>query len=118
MIRFNKPVRILEWGEGTNTTNQIWTTIGEGDFQTRKVVDGITTLVVQTKEPIKKVNQNDSTVKLAQLSEGMAANSEYWGEVAIGKLKSLNGNLATIEIPYATKISGAANFLQRLVGLP
>ena len=30
MIRLGKPVQVLEWGKGTNTTNQNWNEIAKG----------------------------------------------------------------------------------------
>jgi len=117
MIRFNQPVKVMEWGLGTNQTNQVWTEIAEGNFASRSVKDGITTLEIQCKTVSRK-NEKDDSVKLCQLGEGMAACSDRWGEVAIGHIKSISGNTIIVEIPYATKISGAANALQRFLGLP
>lgn len=119
MIRFDRRVRLMEWGKGTNTTNQIWTPIGEGVFTQRSVKDGVTTLTIQSSGPVKKENQEDKSVKLCQLGEGMAACSEtHWGEVAMGEIKSISGNTVVVEIAHATKISGAANALQKFLGLP
>lgn len=118
MIRFNKEVRIMEWGLGTNTTNQVWTQIGQGKFVSRNVKDGITTLTIEVQGGVKRLNESTDSVKLCQLSEGMAACSELWGEVAMGHIKSSSGNQVVVEIPYATKISGAANALQKFLGLP
>lgn len=109
----------MEWGKGTNTTNQIWTEIGEGEFTQRQVKDGITTLTIRTSAPLKRENSEDNSVKLCQLGEGMAACSEqHWGEVAMGAIKSVSGDTVQIEISHATKISGAANALQKFLGLP
>lgn len=108
----------MEWGKGTNTTNQIWTDIGEGNFISRSVKDGITTLTIQTNAPLQRHNNEDNSVKLCQQGEGMAACSDHWGEVALGQIKSVSGTTVVIEIPYATKISGAANALQKFLGLP
>lgn len=118
MIRFKKPVKLLEWGEGTNTTNQIWTEAGEGSFVSRSVKDGVTTLVIQTNSLLKKTNAKDNHVKLVQQSEGMAAQSTHWGEVAMGVVKSTSGNSVTVEVSTATKISDAANWWQRFLNLP
>lgn len=118
MIRFNKAVKLYEWGIGTHAANQIWTEIGEGKFVTREVKDGITTLTIETNSPIKRNNMESSSVKLCQLSEGMAACSDRWGEVACGDIKSSSGNTVVISIPFAIKISGAANALQKFLGLP
>lgn len=117
MIRFNEPVKIMEWGVGTNTTNQKWTEIAEGTFSQRSVKDGVTTLVIQTKGVSRK-NTETSSVKLCQKGEGMTACSERWGEVASGNIKNVSGNTIEIEISHATKISGAANALQKFLGLP
>ncbi len=118
MIRYKKAVRLLEWGEGTNTTNQIWSVLGEGQFSGRSIKDGRTVLTVQTSGSVSRKNQKDNTVKLAQRGEGMAANSEHWGEVAIGHIQSISGNTVVIEIPYATKISDAAGPIRRFFFAP
>ena len=118
MIRFNKTVKILEWGLGTNTTNQRWDEIGEGNFVSRSVKDGITTLTIETKGNVVRKNENDNSVKLCQLSEGMASCSDRWGEVAIGHIKSVSGKTVVVDVSQAVKISGAANALQKFLGLP
>ena len=118
MIRFEKEVKIMEWGTGTNTTNQIWTEIGKGRFVSRDVKDGITTLTIEVQGGLQRKNPDTDSVKLVQLSEGMTACSERWGEVAMGHIKSVSGNSVVVTIPYATKISGAANALQKFLGLP
>lgn len=118
MIRFNKPVQVLEWGEGTNTLNQVWSPLAEGKFVNRSTTNGIVTLTVQANSSISKKNGKDDVVKLTQIGEGMAANSDTWGEVAIGHVKSISGNTLVVEIPYATKISGAAGLVARFFGLP
>ena len=47
MIRLGKPVQILQWGEGTNTTNQRWQEIAKGRFAGKpKTVVGVTSLVI------------------------------------------------------------------------
>lgn len=113
MIRFNKPVQLLEWGEGTNTTNQIWSVLGEGRFTKKSTKDGMTVLTVETNGPVQRKNQKDNSVKLAQKGEGMASHSERWGEVAIGHIQSVSGNSVVIEIPFAVKVSDAAGPLRR-----
>jgi hypothetical protein len=50
-IRLRKPVRLLEWGTGTNTTNQKWEQCGEGKIQSCKRKDGVTTMVVEMAWP-------------------------------------------------------------------
>jgi len=107
MIRLNKPVKLYEWGKGTNTTNQIWTPIGEGKIVESKMKDGVTVLTVELNSAAKKENSDDSSVKVMQQGEGMTACSDHWGEVAMGFLKSLEsgGRTVNISIPYATKIA-------------
>jgi hypothetical protein len=103
MIRIRKPVRLLEWGEGTNTTNQVWTAIGEGRIVRKQGNAGLTTLTIEMSSPVEKKNRQDNSIKIAQEGEGMAANSKRWGEVAMGFLKSVDGKTVSIEIPTATK---------------
>ena len=110
MIRFKKPVKLLEWGEGTNTTNQIWSTLGEGRFTKRAIKDGHVVLTVETGQPIQRKNQKDNSVKLCQQSEGMTANSEHWGEVATGHINSISGNTVVVDIEHATKISDSSGW--------
>jgi hypothetical protein len=115
-IRLRKPVRLLEWGTGTNTTNQKWEQCGEGKIQSCKRKDGVTTMVVEMTSKFEKRNLRDDTVKVAQLGEGMAPHAEKWGvvkdrwgEVAMGLLKAIQNDggrtVITIEIPAATKVS-------------
>lgn len=108
MIRLNKPVQILEWGEGTTTLNQIWTPIGEGKILSAKQKDGATTLVVEVNGFFQKKNTNDDAIKLAQVGEGMTPRSDAWGEVALGKLKDVKSNggksQVSIAIDYAAKV--------------
>lgn len=118
MIRFNKRVKLLEWGKGTNTTNQKWTEIGEGSFTNRSVKDGVTTLTINTSSALNRQNEQENAVKLCQQGEGMAGASESWGEVALGYIKSASGTTVVVEIPTATNISGAANALEKFLGLP
>ncbi len=108
----------MEWGEGTNTLNQVWSELAEGKFVKRTMIDGVTTLTIQAKSSVSRKNSKNDTVKLAQLGEGMSANSERWGEVAVGQVKSVSGDQLVIELPYATKISGAAGPIARFFGLP
>lgn len=105
MIRTRKPVQLLEWGEGTNTTNQIWTVIGEGRIVKNVTRSGLTTVIIETKAPVEKKNSKDNAIKICQVGEGMTGNSNRWGEVAMGVLKSLDGGGRTvsIEIKTATK---------------
>ena len=107
----------MEWGIATHAANQIWTEIGEGKFVGREVVDGITTLTVETKG-VNRKNLASDAVKLCQLSEGMSAHSDKFGEVIMGHIKSVSGNTVVISIPYAIKISGAANAFQKFLNIP
>jgi hypothetical protein len=111
MIRTNRPVRLLEWGEGTNTLNQVWTVIGEGTIRQTRQRDGLTQLVVDMGKGFEKKNSKDDSIKIAQKGEGMAARSEHWGEVAIGKLRSVDSAsgtaVVTIEIGTAAKLGKA-----------
>ena len=105
MIRLGKPVQILEWGQGTNTTNQKWVEMGTGKIVSRpKTVDGVTTIVVELDKSATKQNIADDALKIAQQGEGMTPNeATKWGEVAFGRLKDLNGNKVEIEVKVACK---------------
>ena len=111
MIRPNKPVKLLEWGTGTNTTNQVWTEIASGSITSIKQQDRVTTLVIETTGSFEKKNTRDDSIKIAQQGEGMTARSQHWGEVAMGKLKSTESAggkvLVSIEILNAAKIGAA-----------
>ena len=72
-------------------------------------------MVVELKGQLNKNNQQDDHVKVAQLGEGMAPYAERWGkikarwgEVAMGRLKSVesagNKSRVHIEISAATKV--------------
>ena len=109
MIRLGKPVRILEWGEGTNTINQTWTTIGEGVLHNKpKRYAGPTILIVEVEGSVVKKNEKSKEIKVMQPGEGMSHAPGYWGEVAMGSLKSINKEngktLVEIEIDNATKM--------------
>lgn len=109
MLRLSKPVQILEWGEGTNTTNQVWTPMGEGKvINTPKPVNGVTLVRVEVPGNPTKQNTKDQTVKIAQAGEGMTPQSDMKGEVAFGRLKDIireGGNsIVEIEIPFAIKV--------------
>ena len=114
MIRLNKPVKLLEWGEGTNTMNQRWEEIAEGKILSAKQANQNTTVIVEVKGPVNKKNQQNDWVKMSQLNEGIAPLAvrwgkitPRWGEVAMGKLKKVtaeqNKSLVEIEISTATK---------------
>ena len=132
MIRLSKPVQLLEWGEGTNTLNQRWEKIGEGRIvnRTGSLVQliwhaiqvfvkwillkwrptpvGLTTLVVELDGKLTRKNSKDDTVKVVQQGEGMTPTSNQWGEVAVGRLKSIESGVGKtrvlLEIRGATKI--------------
>jgi hypothetical protein len=118
MIRLNKPVRLLEWGKGTSTQNQNWRMMAEGKILSCKRSGGTATMVVEIPGSLEKENQEDDTVKVAQLGEGMAPMArkwgeikDRWGEVAMGRLKSMEGSggktVIAIEIAAATKVGRA-----------
>lgn len=114
MIRLGKPVQLFEWGQGTNTTNQIWQLVGTGKLQTGpKVTAGLTEIVVLLDGKFNKQNEKDDTIKIMQPGEGMTPTSERWGEVAMGRLKSVasDGGPTTVvvEVKTAIKIE-ASNF--------
>lgn len=111
MIRLNKPVKLLEWGEGTNTLNQVWSEIGQGKILEAKRKNGLTTLLVTISGAVEKKNAQDDAIKIVQSGEGMTSRSQKWGEVALGKLKSQETkggqSLLFIEIGTATKFGRA-----------
>lgn len=106
MIRVAKPIRLLEWGQGTNTTNQIWSVAGEGRIVRHVMRNGLTTLQVELSAPLNKQNPDNKQIKLAQEGEGMTGASQRWGEVAMANLTSVEqgGRVVVLEIPTATKI--------------
>lgn len=115
MIRPNKPVKLLEWGLGTNTTNQVWAEIGEGTIVSAKRSGGVMNMVVELKGQLNKKNSESDYIKVAQMGEGMTPYAERWGkiksrwgEVAMGKLKSVESagskSRVHIEIDAATKV--------------
>lgn len=101
MIRLGKPVRLLEWGEGTNTFNQTWTTIGEGVLHNKlKQYAGLTTLVIEVDGQVVIKNDKSKAIKVLQPGEGVTPMPDCWGEVAMGNLKSIvsQGNKTTVQI--------------------
>lgn len=106
MIRVRKPIQLLEWGLGTNTTNQIWTVSGQGRITKHEMRNGLTTLVVDLDGAFDKKNPDDRSIKLTQQGEGMTGNSDRWGEVGTGVVKSVEngGRRVLVEIATATKI--------------
>jgi hypothetical protein len=118
MIRVNKPVKLLEWGEGTNTMNQRWSEIADGKIVSINKKDGKTVMLVEIKGRLSKQNPKDDNIKIAQLGEGMTPFAERWekvppryGEIAMGRICSVDDrsikSIVTIEIPTATKTSRA-----------
>jgi|GEM_PF-425231 len=112
MIRRNKPIKLLEWGLGTTTLNQVWTECGKGRISSVKQVDCITTMVVDIDGGFDKKNLNDNSIKLVQPGEGMVARSEEdWGEVGFGVLKSVESQSGkrqvTVELKVAAKVGNA-----------
>lgn len=110
MIRLSKPVQLLEWGEGTNTTNQRWIELGTGKIITKpKFSDGITTILVQLDGKVAKQNPQDDTIKMMQKGEGMTPCSDKWGEVAYGRIRNISsdtGNsVVELEVKTAVKHS-------------
>ncbi len=108
MIRPNKPVKLLEWGEGTVTLNQVWNEIGQGTIASVREKDGLTTLTIVMTGEFKKQNAKDDSIKVTQLGEGLTARSQSWGEVAIGKLRATDSGrgrtIVCIEVETATKV--------------
>ncbi len=111
MIRLGKQVQLLEWGEGTTTLNQNWRPLGVGVLRAKpKIKMGATLVTVEVDGAVKKENSKDDSIKVMQKGEGMTPGSDVWGEVAMGRLKSLemqNGKtIVEIEIKTAMKVGG------------
>ena len=105
MLRLAKPVKLYEWGQGTNTLNQVWNEIGRGTLKSaRRRSDGVTEVIVELEAAFAKPNSADDTVKLVQQNSNMTPASEAWGESAIGRLRSAEGRQACIEVDHATKV--------------
>jgi hypothetical protein len=109
MIRIGKPVKLLEWGEGTTTLNQRWMDVAKGSLRTgKKVKAGVTMLEIVIDGAFKKQNDKDDWLKIAQPGEGMTPTPNIWGEVAMGRLKSVEQEggkqVVYIELKNATKI--------------
>ena len=110
MIRIGKPVKLLEWGEGTTTLNQRWIEAAKGNLRTSpKVKMGVTVLAVVIDGSFKKTNDKDDWLKIAQPGEGMTPTPDKWGEVAMGRLKSVEQEggkqVVYIEFKNAIKIN-------------
>ena len=109
MIRLGKPVQLLEWGHGTTTVNQVWNVIAKGELRAKpKIKAGVTEIAVAVDGGFQKNNDKDDTIKIVQQGEGMTPTSDRWGEVALGRLKSVekegNQTIVHIEITNAIKI--------------
>jgi hypothetical protein len=99
----------MEWGTGTNTTNQVWTESGTGRIVKNSVVNGQTRLDIEIDGRFEKKNLRDTSIKVTQQGEGMTAQSAFWGEVAMGDLSGVDTEsshtIVTVNIATATKIS-------------
>jgi len=109
MIRVGKPVQLFEWGEGTTTVNQTWDKIAEGVLLNKgKYSMGSTTLLIEVNGSVTRKNEKDNTIKVFQQGEVMTPQSERWGEVAMGKLQSIENkggkSLVNILLLGAAKI--------------
>jgi hypothetical protein len=107
MIRLGKPVQLFEWGEGTTTMNQNWNKIGEGTLQNSpKWFAGATILIVEVDGKVERKNLKEDMIKVFQPGEAMTPNSPRFGEVAMGRLKSIKekGAKTVVEI----ELDGAA----------
>jgi hypothetical protein len=109
MIRIGKPVQLFEWGAGTTTMNQNWNKIGEGTLRNApKWFAGATMLVVEVDGTVVRTNQKEDMIKLFQPGEAMTPNSPRFGEVAMGKLKSIKEQgaktIVEIELDGAAKV--------------
>jgi hypothetical protein len=111
MIRLGKKVQLVEWGEGTSTLNQNWNVLGEGTLKAKpKVKMGATLIHVEMDGKVLKKNPNDDSIKIMQKGEGMTPGSERWGEVAMGRLKSMETDggktIIEVEVKTAMKVGG------------
>lgn len=110
MIRLGKPVKLLEWGTGTTTMTQRWMDLGKGSLRAKaKVKAGTTVIAIELDGALNKTNDKDDWVKLLQPGEGLTPVGDSWGEVAMGRLKSVENeggrSVAYIELKNATKIA-------------
>ncbi len=115
MIRLGKEVRLLEWGEGTNTLNQIWSEFARGVLQAKaKRKMGSTLITVEVSGSVQKKNPKDQHIKIMQVDEVMTppagSMKPKWGEVAMATLKDVKSEgqktLVNLEIDTAIKIGG------------
>jgi hypothetical protein len=109
MIRIGKPVKLMEWGEGTTTLNQNWNDLAKGQLRVRpKIMAGVTVLAVELDGTMTKKNEKDDWIKVLQPGEGMTPVKDRWGEVAVGRLKSVEKEggktVVYIELKGAAKI--------------
>ncbi len=114
MIRLGKPVQLYEWGVGTNTLNQIWMPCGKGSLLSGpKIRMGAAEVAIRLDGPFEKKNPKDDSIKIMQQGEGMTPTSDKWGEVAMGRLKSVSSEggqtVVTIEVKSAIKIGKGTN---------
>ena len=111
MIRLGKEVQLCEWGEGTNTLNQVWTPMGAGPLTAKvKRKMGQTLISVEIDGTVSKKNDKDPHIKIMQKGESMTPTSQKWGEVAMGKLKGIrregSKSIVEVEIDGAIKVGG------------
>ena len=104
-----RPVKLLEWGEGTTTLTQCWSDVAKGSLRTgKKVKAGVTVLEIVIDGGFKKKNDKDDWLKIAQPGEGMTPTPDKWGEVAMGRIKSVEQEggkqVVYIELKNAIKI--------------
>jgi hypothetical protein len=93
MIRVGKPVQLFEWGEGTTTMNQTWDKIADGVLLNKgKYSMGATMLMIEVSGSVTRKNEKSDAIKVFQQGEAMTPQSERWGEVAMGKLKSIEAS--------------------------
>jgi hypothetical protein len=111
MIRLGKEIQLLEWGLGTSTVTQNWNIIGTGTLKAKpKNKMGATLITVELDGAVEKKNAKDDSLKIMQRGEGMTPNSDKWGEVAMGRIKTMTPSggktIVEIEIKSAMKIGG------------
>lgn len=105
MLKRHQPVKLYEWGQGTNTVNQVWNQIAEGSLDgARRRSDGVTEVTVSVSGAFKKSNPNDDSIKIVQKNSNVTPASDAWGEAAIGRLVSADGSVVKLEVHTATKV--------------
>lgn len=109
MLKRHQPVKLYEWGQGTNTVNQVWNEIAEGSLDdARRRADGVTEVKVSIEGAFKKTNPNDDSIKLTQRNSNLTPASEAWGEAAVARLVSFESKGSTsfvkLEVHTATKV--------------